>query len=220
MTTPRLAGVAGLLFAGGVLLQNGVLLQGAPLPGASLDAITDFYTGRQSPVSAAVGWVAINVPLLLLFGAGVAERIERHAPSAVYGRAGFGGVVLLAAAFVSTTWLQATLAARVTDLAAAGQLRLVWDLHTAAFTTSATALCVAMGAFSLGAWGSGAVPRWCAGLGLAGAFSLGVSGILAVSTITGGPGIFFQLGGFGAWVVWLLTASIGLVREARSGSRA
>ena len=45
-----------------------------------------------------------------------------------------------------------------------------------------------------------------------GTTSLLISGLLAVGTVQGGPGIFFQLGGFVAWVAWLLTASYRLVR--------
>ena len=214
MSSPssRIGGVAGLLFAGGVLLQNAVLLQGNPLPAASLDQVSAFYAGRGGPVSLAVGWVAFNIPLLLTFGGAVARRLEAHEAAAIWGRVGFGGVVLLAGAFTSTTWLQAVLVARAADLAASGQLALVWDLHSAAFSASGTALAVTMGAFSIGAWQESLVPRWTAGLGLLGALSLLGAGLLAVGTITGGPGIFLQLGGFGAWVVWLLTASVRLLR--------
>jgi len=206
----RLPALAGFLFAGGVLLQNGILLQGNPLPSAPIPAIQAFYAERSGAVGLAVGWVAVNVPLLLTFGAGVSARLERHPAAAVFGRVGFAGLVLLAAAFGSTTWLQAVLAARAPQLAAAGQLELVWDLHSAAFAGSGTALCVTLAAFSLGAWTEGLVPRWTAALGLLGAASLLGSGLLAVGTLDGGVGIYLQLAGFAAWVVWLLTASVRL----------
>jgi hypothetical protein len=211
-TSSRLGGFAGLLFAVGVLLQNGVFLRGNPLPSAPLDTVASFYSEHGGSVAAGVGWVAFNIPLLLIFGAAVSRRMERSEDAALWARVGFGGVVLLAGAFTSTTWLQAVLAARAGALAEAGQLGVVWDLHSAAFSGSGTALAVAMGAFSAGAWHDGTVPRWTAALGLAGAASLVLSGLLAVGSIGGGPGIFFQLGGFLAWVVWLLTASVRLVR--------
>lgn len=212
MTPSRLGGLAGLLFAAGVLLQNAVLLQGNPLPAASLDQVGAFYAARSGPVALAVAWVAVNVPLLLTFGGAVARRLESDETSALFGRVGFGGVVLLAGAFSCTTWLQATLAARAAELASAGQLALVWDLHSAAFTGSATALSVVMGAFSLGAWHQGLVPRWTVAVGLLGAAALLGAGLLSVGTLSGGPGIYLQLAGFGAWLVWLLTASWRLVR--------
>lgn len=216
MGAERIGGIAGLLFAGGVLLQNGVLLQGMPLPGASLAEVASFYEGRALPSAVATGWVAINVPLLLTFGAAVSRRMEATPAAATWGRAGLAGIALLAAAFGSTTWLQATLTARAAELARAGQLGLVWDLHTAAFSGSGVALAATIGAFSLGAWSDGTVPRWTAVVGLAGAGLLAISGLLAVGTVGGGPGIFFQFGGFATWVVWLLTASIGMIRRGGS----
>lgn len=206
----QVGAAAGFLFAAGVLLQNGFLLQGMPLPGAPLDAVLAFYSGKAGHIAIACGWVAVNIPLLITFGAAVSRRMERAAPLAA--RVGFGGVVLLAAAFAATTWLQATLATRASSLATAGQLGLVWDLHGAAFSTSAIALSVALGAFSVGALREGTVPRWTAIVGLAGAASLVVSGTLIVGTGSGGIGIFFQLAGFAAWVVWLVTASVRLYR--------
>lgn len=208
----RVGGAAGLLFAAGVLLQNGFLLRDNPMPGAQLDQIVAFYAGSSARVSVAVGWVAINIPLLLLFGSAVSLRLERQEAARVWARVGLCGVVLLCAAFSCTTWLQGVLVARAADLATAGQLQLVWDLHSAAFSSSGLALAATMGGFSLGAWQGGVVPRWAAGVGLVGAAALVASGLFAVGTITGGPGIFLQLLGFVAWLVWLVTASVRLLR--------
>lgn len=217
MSPSRIGGLAGLLFALGVFVQNAFLLQGNPLPGAPLPEILAFYQGSGGRVGAAVGWVAVNVPLLLLFGAAVARRIEGGpadgGAAGLWARVGQGGVLLLAAAFGCTTWLQAVLAARAEALAAAGQLQLVWDLHSAAFSGSGLALSVTVGAFSAGAWSAGFVPRWTCVLGLLGALCLLVSGLLAVGTVGGGPGVFFQLGGFVTWLVWLVTGGVRLWRE-------
>lgn len=210
----RFGALAGFGFAAGILLQNGVLLQGAPLPSASLDVVEAFYRDHTGRISVAVGWVAINIPLLLAFGASVRSRMAQHPSAAVCGQIGFGGVVLLSAAFMCTTWLQAVLAARASALAASGHLALVWDFHSAAFGGSGIALSLVLGGFSVGALYDGTTPRWTAIVGLAGAASLVVSGLLAVGTVSGGPGIFFQLAGFLAWVVWLLTASTRLWRVA------
>jgi hypothetical protein len=212
MTESRWGGIAGLAFLGGVLLQNGVLLQGNPLPGVPLDEVAAWYADRAGSIALACGWVAINVPLLLLFGSAVSERIAKGGQP-VWARMGFGGVVLLAAAFSCTTWLQAVLAARAADLAASGQLAVVWDFHTAAFAMSGVALATTLLGFSAGSWTTGVVPRWTAAVGFLGVGLLGGAGAAIVSTVDGGPGIFLQLGGFVTWVVWLLTASIGLLRS-------
>lgn len=217
MSPSRIGGLAGLLFALGVFVQNAFLLQGNPLPGAPLEEVLAFYQGSSGRVGLAVGWVAVNVPLLLTFGAQVARRIEggqgEPGVRGLCAQVGWGGVLLLAAAFGCTTWLQAVLCARAEALAAAGQLALVWDLHSAAFGGSGIALGVTAGAFSAGAWSAGFVPRWTCVLGLVGTASLLVSGLLAAGTVAGGPGIFFQLGGFVTWLVWLLTGGLRLWRE-------
>lgn len=113
----RIGGVAGLLFAAGVMLQNGVFLNGNPLPSAPLPEIEAFYMERSSSIAAAVGWVAFNIPLLLAFGAAVSCALERNPAARLYARIGFGGVVLLAANFSCTTWIQAVLASDAAALA-------------------------------------------------------------------------------------------------------
>lgn len=208
----RAGGLAGLAFGAGVLVQNGFLLQGAPLPSATLDVVRDFYVERAGFIAVAVGWVSLNIPLLLVFASAVTLALSKDARSAVWARVAFGGVVLLCAAFTVTTFLQAVLTARADTLQAAGQLGLLWDLHSAAFTMSGLALAATLGSLSVAAWSTGFVARWVAAVGGVGAACLVGSGMLAVSTITGGPGIWLQLVGFACWVVWLLAASVKLLR--------
>ena len=208
----KAAGIAGLLFAAGVATQNGALLQGMPLPGAPTEAVLSFYVSHAWPATIATGWVAINVPLLLVFGSGIAERLGRRAAGSLWSRVGFGGIVLLAAAFSVTTLLQAVLLARADVLHRAGMLGLVWDLHAAAFAMSGTALSGALGAYCLGSLRAEVVPRWVAIAGLVGAVLLVLSGTSIVRTVSGGPGIFLQLAGFVTWLLFVVTGSLRLLR--------
>lgn len=210
----RVGGVAGLAFAAGVALQNGVLLAGNPMADAPLAEVRDFYSSSGGRISIAVGLVAINIVLLVFFGSAVTKRLASRDSSSVAARAGLGGIVLLGGAFFVTTLLQAVLTARVDQLAEAGQLQVVWDLHTAAFAMSGSGLGVTLAALSIGALiANDVVPRWAATFGLVGAVCAVAAGALVVSTISGGPGIWLQLVGFAAWLVWLVTASLGLLRE-------
>ena len=210
----RAGGVAGLVFVAGVALQNAVLLSGSPMPDADLAEITDFYASGESRITVAVALVAVNVVCLLLFASSVANRLDRHPAARVAARAGFGGAVVLIGAFLTTTAVQAVLVARVESLDAAGQVQLLWDLHSAAFAMSASSLAVVLGAFSLGSLLGGAVvPRWTALLGLVGGGALLVAGALVVSTLDGGAGLFLQLVGFVIWLVFLVAASVRLVRR-------
>ncbi len=209
----RLGGLAGMAFAAGVALQNGVLLAGNPMADAPLAEIQDYYSSSGGRISIAVGLVAVNIVLLVFFGSAVTKRLAARRESSVAARAGLGGIVLLGGAFFVTTLLQAVLAARVTELAEAGQLQLIWDLHTAAFAMSGSGLGVTLAALSVGALVANAVvPRWTAIVGLVGAACAVAAGALVVSTISGGPGIWLQLLGFVAWLIWLVTASLNLWR--------
>lgn len=211
----RLGGGAGLVFACGVALQNAVLLSGNPMPGASLEDIRRFYADGQTRIAIGVGLVAVNIVCLLFFASAAADRLDGDPASRIAGRTGFGAAVLLAGAFLTTTALQAVLTVRVDSLAAAGDLQTIWDLHSAAFAMSASSLAVALLAFSLGSWISGRlVPRWASLVGFAGAAALVVAGALVVSTVDGGPGIYAQLIGFVAWLVFLVTTSIHLLRSS------
>ena len=210
----RAAGVAGLAFVAGVVLQNGVLLAGNPQPDAPLDEIVAFYQDGGGRIGVAVGLVALNIVFLLCFASGVAERISAVPGARIAGRAGFGAAVLLGGAFLTTTALQAVLTTRVDDLADAGLVRVVWDLHRAAFTMSATGLAAVLLFFAAGSLlGADLVPRWTAVLALVGTGLLLVAGLLAAPTVDGGPGLFLQLGGFVTWLVFLVVASVRLLRR-------
>lgn len=219
--TDKVGGIAGLLFAAGVLLQNGYLLSGNPLPDASLEDVRAFYSASAGRIEVAVGWVALNVLFLLTFGAAITERLTTSPRTSLWGRLAFGAVVLLAAAFSVTTALQGALVASIAELEAAGLLRAFWDLHSTAFAMSGIALSAVLLGLSVGTLSEperAVVPRWVAFLGLLGSASLLVAGGLSVSTVTGGPGIFFQLGGFATWLVWLLAGAVGLLRGSSRGT--
>ncbi len=208
----RIGGVLGLAFAASVLLQNAVLLMGNPLPDAQLSDIQEFYSGGSARISIAVALVAVNVVCLVFFGSAVARRLEAHRDGAIAGRAALAGIVLLGGAFLVTTFLQAVLTARVDQLAEAGQLQMVWDLHSAAFAMSGSGLGVTLMALSVGALvNDTVVPRWVGLLGVAGAICATAGGALVVSTIDGGSGIWLQLVGFATWLVWLVAASVRLL---------
>ncbi len=208
----RIGGVLGFVFAASVLLQNAVLLMGNPLPDAQLGDIKEFYSGGSARISIAVALVAVNVVCLVFFGSAVVRRLEAHRDGAIAGRAALAGIVLLGGAFLVTTFLQAVLAARVDQLAEAGQLQMVWDLHSAAFAMSGSGLGVTLMALSVGALATDTVvPRWVGFLGVAGAICATAGGALVVSTIDGGSGIWLQLVGFATWLVWLVAASVRLL---------
>lgn len=211
--TLRLGGLAGLGFAAGLLLQNGILLAGMPLPSAAPAEVAAFYTDNAWRVALATGWVAVNLPLVLLFVHVAATRLAAHEDALLWGRLARGGVVLLGALFGVTTILQATLAGAMPKLAAdPAALALAWDLHSAAFALGGAGLGILLGALSLGARHVPLVPRWMVPLGLAGAALCLGGAVGIVNVVQGGPALWLLMAGFLAWVAFLATASVRMLR--------
>jgi len=75
-------------------------------------------------------------------------------------------------------------------------------------------IAVLTGAFSLGAWRTGIVPRWVSGVGLAVAIAatVGTAGVTLNSSILYG----FWFGGLVGWVLWIPLTGIALAMRARS----
>lgn len=213
--TLRLGGLAGLGFAFGLFLQNAVLLSGAPLPSAAQADVVSFYTDSAWRVALATGWVAVNLPLVLLFVHVAASRLAERPEGVLWGRLARSAAVLLAATFAVTTMLQATLVATMPTLAAEpALLSFAWSLHSAAFALGGAGLGVLLGALSLGARHVPLVPTWMVPVGLVGAALCiaGAAGI--VDLVQGGPMLWALMAGFVCWVAFLVTASWGMVRAA------
>ena len=216
-STVKLGGLAGLGFGFGLLMQNLVLLGGSPLPGADLDEVVRFYSDNTTKVTLASGWVALNVPLVIIFVATIANRLRESARSAFWGQLAFGGVFLISGTFMLVTMLQSVLAARVDTLATnQAALGVVWDLHSAAFAINTLSLAVLLGSLSIGSLMHSIVPRWTAWMGIVGSVLLLAHTAVSVSVIKGDSIMIIGLVGFLMWVVWLVTASIQMLRSSES----
>jgi hypothetical protein len=213
LTSAKIGGIAGLGFAAGVIVQNAVLLAGSPLPGANLEDVVRFYTDSSARITIANGWVAINAAFLLTFVSVISNRLAQEPASAIWGRIAYAAGIALFAVFATATFLQIVLVNRMSSLEGErAVLGLLWDLHSAAFTMSVIALGVLLLSLSIGALATPVVPRWTAGLGVAGGVLALTAGMFSFNMIDGGPALFLGFAGFGAWVVWLITASIRLLR--------
>lgn len=212
--TLRLGGLAGLGFAAGLFLQNAILLSGAPLPSASPEEIAAFYTDHAWRVGLATAWVSVNLPLVLLFVHVAATRLAEHPDGILWGRMARSAVVLIAALFGVTTLLQVTLLTTMPQLSAdPGLLALAWNLHSAAFALGGAALGILLGSLSLGARHVPLVPRWMVPVGLVGSALLIAGSVGIVNVVQGGLMLWSIMSGFGAWVLFLVVAGVGMVRS-------
>jgi hypothetical protein len=214
LTEARIGGIAGLGFAAGVMLQNAVLLAGSPLPGSGLDEVVRFYGDNSGRIMIASGIVAINMLFLLTFISVVTGRMARFDVSALPGRVAYAGGIALLATFSTAAFLQLVLTSRIAELDAdRSSLWLLWELHSGAFSMSGISLGVMLGSLAIGARLCGLMPSWTLVLGITGSLLALTGGALAFNVIDGGPALFLIFAGFAAWVVWLITASLRLVRS-------
>jgi hypothetical protein len=208
-----IGGIAGLGFAAGVILQNGVLMAGSPLPGAPLDEVARFYSDQGGRVMIATGWVAINAAFILTFLSVITSRLQESADSAVWGRVAYASGISLLTIFAIGASMQAVLVTRISELETnQAILGLLWAMHSGSFAMSMVALGVTLLALSIGALATPFVPGWTAKLGMLGGVLLLSGGAFAFNVIDGGPALFMGFAGFGMWVVWLITASIRMLR--------
>lgn len=215
MSHEKLGGLAGIGFAVGVILQNGVFAAGSPLPGDSLTDVATFYTDNSLRVSLGAGFVALNLPFLLIFVTVLSNRLRQSTAASLWGQLAFAGAILISGSFLVVTLLQAVLAARAESLAADhSALGVIWDLHSGAFAVNTASLAILIGALSVGSLYHAIVPRWTAWMGIVAAVLLFVNMSMSVAIIDGSAVMLVGLAGFLMWVVWLLVASVMLLRAS------
>ena len=94
----------------------------------------------------------------------------------------------------------------------------VWQLHAAAFALALPALGTTFIGAALAAQASGLTPPWQRLLGVAGGALLLAAGAANLAIADGSALLFVGLPGYAAWLVWLLTTGVRLVR-ARTADR-
>jgi hypothetical protein len=216
LSSIRVGGFAAFGFAGLVMLVNVLLgTAGMPQPGATPDEVGEFFAVSSTRVTVSTALAPIAWILLPVFAAGVAAAVRRR--SSLRGEAwplvGLGASIMQNCLFGGVVATQAVLSA--------GGLSPdvewgVWQLHTALFSLNAVSLAIIMASLSLAGVRTGLIRRWHATLGFV---SAGVMTVVSVTTplhMDGGPLGLIGLAGFLAWVVWLATYGVALLRAANS----
>jgi hypothetical protein len=210
-----IGGIAGIGFAAGVIFQNAFLMSGSPLPGASVDEVSRFYADQGGRVMIATFWVAINAVFLLTFLATITTRLQESPASALWGRVAYAAGISLLTIFAVGTSMQAVLVSRIGELEAnPAILGLLWAMHSRTFSMSLIAAGVLVLSLSLGALATPIVPAWTAYIGLLGSALMLIGGGLAFNVVDGGPALFLGFAGFSTWIVFLIAASIRLLRTS------
>lgn len=212
----RLVGAAAIACAVSVVIENAVLAgTGAPAFGAPIEEVLAYYAANRGAVAIASGQVALNLPLLLVFVAGLHGLVERRGGAgADWSRLVLAAGATLSAIFVLVNVLQIGLALAAGGLAEpTPAFGLVWQIHAAAFALALPTLGTTFIGAALAAHASGLTPAWQRPLGLVGGGLLLAAGLGNLAIAGGSALIFVGLAGFAAWLVWLLATGVRLVRS-------
>lgn len=166
----------------------------------------------------------ISVALLLAFTAALTAATRAASPRSMLADL-FAGASYLLVASLFLNSVAGALPAVLPDLAGGDapspDILIAWQgiagyTHLAA-DFQMVFIAVLTGAFSLGAWRTGIVPRWVSGVGMAVAVAAaaGTAGVTLNSPILYG----FWFGGLFGWVFWTPLTGIALAMRARSRRR-
>lgn len=212
----RLVGAAAIAFAVLVVMENAVLgAAGAPTFGAPIEEVLTYYAAHRDAVAVASGVVALYLPLLLVFLAGLHGLVERRGGAgADWSRLALAAGAALSAVFVLVNVLQIGLALSAGGFAEpTPTFELVWQVHAAAFGLALPMLGATFIGSALAAHASGLTPAWQRLLGLVGGSLTLAAGVGNLAIADGSALIFVGLLGFAAMLVWMLVTGVRLVRS-------
>jgi hypothetical protein len=207
----RLAGAGGLLFAAILVAQN-VVRSNAPGFGATPAKVSAYFLHHRTPVLIPLGLFPIGMVGLLAFVAGVWTRSERG-DSRWWANAGVLGATSIAGLFAVVNVTEIALSVKTAQLASSPSVvQALWALHAGAFGLDQAAIAVALVGLSRAAVASRLVPRWVGIVALPGAACLLTAATFTVALANGGPWIALALVGFAIWGVFVVAASVSLLR--------
>jgi hypothetical protein len=207
----RIIGATALTFATLVIAQQVVRGSSAPAFDADASALSAYAAGSGPGAAVLTGMVALNIPIILFFAAGVVRAAGDRARMAALG--GLGGVAGMSAVFAVLTGIQAVIVAHGEALAAAPELLVgLWGLHNLLFSLNSAVLGAAFLGLGLAAVGAGLTPRVFRFLAPVGAACLWIGAAGSFSMVDGSPVLAFHGAGFGLWVLFLLATAARSLR--------
>ncbi|WP_237566043.1 hypothetical protein [Ornithinimicrobium cerasi] len=227
VSTTRVVGGVALAYAASVIVQNAMFVGGvaqllglgdgtaAPTYGDPLGEVLAYHAANRGAVEIAVGLEALNLPLLLLFLTGLQGLVQRR------GGAGADWSRLAVAAGATLSAISALVIATHTAVVLAADglteptpaFELLWQLHAATWALSLPALGATFIGAAFAGHASGLTPPWQRLLGAAGGGLLILAGAGNLAIADGSPLVFVGVLGLAAWLVWLLSSGVRLIRR-------
>lgn len=210
-TLDRLAGTGGLVFAATLVADN-IIRASAPGFDAAPAQVSPYFLDHRAAALVPLGLFPVGLLALFPFAAGLWAR-ARQEESRWWASAGVLGAATIAALFAIVNITEIVLTAKAAQLASSpAVVQALWTLRAAAFGLDLAAIAVALIGLSRAAAAMRLIPSWLALTAWPGAACLLTAATFTVALADGGPWLAVGLGGFIVWVVFVITASVSLLR--------
>jgi hypothetical protein len=208
----RLAGTGGLVFAATLVADN-IIRAGAPGFDAAPAQVSAYFLDHRAAALVPLGLFPAGLLALFPFAAGLWAR-TRQDNSRWWASVGVLGTATIAALFAIVNITEIVLTAKAAQLASSpAVVQALWTLRAAAFGLDLAAIAVALIGLSRAAASVPLIPTWIAVAALPGAACLLTASTFTVALANGGPWLAPALAGFVVWVVFVITASVSLLRR-------
>jgi hypothetical protein len=206
----RLAGAGGLVFAA-VLVADNIIRASAPGFDAAPAQVSAYFLDHRAAALVPLGLFPVGITFFL-FAAGLwASAQQEH--SRWWASVGVLGAATIAALFAIVNITEIVLTAKAAQLASSpAVVQALWTLRAAAFGLDLAAIAVALIGLSRAAAAMRLIPSWLALAAWPGAACLLTAAVFTVALADGGPWLAPALAGFIVWVVFVITASVSLLR--------
>ena len=210
-TFGRLAGTGGLVFAATLVADN-IIRASAPGFDAAPAQVSAYFLDHRAAALVPLGLFPAGLLALFPFAAGLWARARRE-ESRWWASAGLLGAATIAALFAIVNITEIVLTAKAAQLASSpAVVQALWTLRAAAFGLDLAAVGVALIGLSRAAAAMRLIPSWLALTAWPGAACLLTAATFTVALADGGPWLAVALAGFIVWIVFVITASVSLLR--------
>jgi hypothetical protein len=210
-TLDRLAGAGGLVFAATLVADN-VIRAGAPGLNAAPAQVSAYFLDHRAAAIVPLGLFPLAMLGFFSFAAGMWAR-TRQEDSRWWASVGVLSAATIAALFSIVNITEIVLTAKATQMASSPDVVLALStLRAAAFGLDLAAIAVALIGLSRAAAAMRLIPAWLALTAWPGAACLLTASTFTVALANGGPWLAVGLAGFLVWVVFVITASVSLLR--------
>lgn len=206
----RLAGAGGLVFAA-ILVADNLIRASAPGFDAAPAQVSAYFLDHRAAALVPLGLFPAGLTLVL-FAAGLWAR-ARQEESRWWASVGVLGAATIVALFAIVNIAEIVLTAKAAQLASSpAVVQALWTLRAAAFGLDLAAVAVTLIGLSRAAAAMRLIPSWLALTAWPGAACLLTAAAFTVALADGGPWLAVGLAGFLVWIVFVITASVSLLR--------